>query len=454
MSNAPVHHHPRRVIGCLCAVLLIVGGLTSTSNAQNVVTEWNQNAMQAIRTANTHFTLHARALATVHAAMFDAINGIDRRYTPVHMDWAAPPGASRRAAAIQAAYSVLLSMYPSQKPALDAKLDQSLASITADGNYLDGQSIARGRAWGQEVAQDISAWRSTDGLSNSVPPLPGGTSPGQWRSLTNTPMPNPQLATMVPFAMTSPTQFRTAGPPALTSAQYAADVQEVQVIGSRNSSIRTPEQTAIALFWTDPAGLHWNRIALTVLSLQNLNLLETARLFADLNIALADGMIANWDTKIYYNFWRPITAIRLSDDDGNPLTIADPTWTSLLGAPNFPEYSSNHAVISTAAAVVLAGFLGDDHEFTHESLTQPGVLRTHDSFSAAAAEAVESRIYGGIHFRAGCNDGVLQGFNIGRYVLTTVAQGTNGQPAGRSHNYGAGMIRPYGGLYVGVDDTP
>ena len=267
-------------------------------------------------------------------------------------------------------------------------------------------------------------------------------------------MPNPQLSTMVPFAMTSPTQFRTAGPPALTSAQYATDVQEVRAIGKSNSSIRTPEQTAIALFWTDPAVLHWNRIALTALGDQELSLLETAHLFADLNIALADSMIANWDTKIAYNFWRPTTAIRLADTDGNPLTIADPTWTPLFSPPNFPEYSSNHAVVSTAAAVVLAAFLGDNHTFTHVSFSAGTSPRTHTSFSAAAAEAVESRIYGGIHFRSGCNDGILQGFNIGQYVLTTVAQRADRGPASRSHNHGPVTIRPDGELYVGADDAP
>lgn len=454
-SNATVQHHPRRITSFLCAVLLIIGGLTSTGKAQNVVTEWNQNAMQAIRTANTHFTLHGRVMAMVHAAMFDAVNGINRRYTPVHVDPAAPPGASRRAAAIQAAYTVLVAMYPSQKAVLDLELDQSLTSITDDGDYQSSQSIAQGRTWGEEVAQDILAWRSTDGLSNFFPFF-GGTNPGQWRSLNNPPasMPNPQLSTMVPFAMTSPTQFRTAGPPALTSAQYAADVQEVQAIGKSNSLIRTSEQTAIALFWTDPGGLHWNRIALTALGDQELNLLETARLFANLNIALADGMIANWDTKIAYNFWRPTTAIRMADTDGNPLTIPDPTWAPLFSPPNFPEYSSNHAVISTAAAVVLAAFLGDNHTFTHVSFSAGTSPRTHTSFSAAAAEAVESRIYGGIHFRTGCTDGVLQGFNIGQYVLTTIAQPVNGLPPGRLHNHPAGVVRPDGELYVGADDTP
>lgn len=445
--------HVRWLVRCAAGVLLVVSALVQPGRAQNVVTEWNQNAMQAIRTANTHFTLHARVLAMVHASIFDAINGIDRRYAPVHVDWAALPGASRRAAAIQAAYTVLVAMYPSQKAILEQQLDQSLASISDDGDYQSSQSIARGRAWGEEVAQDILAWRSTDGLSDSFPFL-GGTNPGQWRSLNNPPtsMPNPQLATMVPFAMTLPTQFRTAGPPALTSAQYAADVEEVRVIGKSNSSSRTPEQTAIALFWTDPGVLHWNRIALTALGDQELNLLETARLFTDLNIALADGMIANWDTKIAYNFWRPTTAIRMADTDGNPLTIADPTWTPLFSPPNFPEYSSNHAVVSTAAAVVLAAFLGDNHTFTHVSLSVGTSPRTHTSFSAAATEAVESRIYGGIHFRSGCNDGILQGFNIGQYVLTTVAQLADRGPASRSHNHGTVTIRPDGELFA--DDAP
>jgi len=445
----------RWILRSASAVLLVVSPLVQSGEAQNVVTEWNQNAMQAIRTGNTHFTLHARVLAMLHASIFDAINGIDRRYSPVHVGWAAAPGASRRAAAIQAAYTVLVAMYPSQKAILDQELVHSLASITDDGDYQSSQSIARGRAWGEEVAQDILAWRSTDGLSDFVPFF-GGTNPGQWRSLNSPPtsMPNPQLSAMVPFAMTSPAQFRTTGPPALTSAQYAADVQEVQLIGKSNSLIRTPEQTAIALFWTDPAVLHWNRIALTTLGDQELNLLETARLFADLNIAMADGMIANWDGKIAYNFWRPTTAIRLADTDGNPLTIADPTWAPLLSPPNFPEYSSNHAVISTAAAVVLAALLGDNHMFTHVSFSLGTSPRTHISFSTAAAEAVESRIYGGIHFRTGCTDGILQGFNIGQYVLTTVAQPDDRGPASQSHNHGAVTIRPDGELYVGAADTP
>ena len=442
-------YHQRWIMRFVCALLMIVGAMVHPNRAQNVVREWNQNAMQAIRTANTNFTLHARIMAMVHAAIFDSINGIDRRYTPVHVDWAAVPGASRRAAAVQAAYTVLVAMYPSQTAILDQQLDQSLASITDDGDYLSSESIARGRAWGERVAQDILAWRNTDGFSNFFPFF-GGTNPGQWRSLNTPPtsMPNPQLSIMVPFAMTSPTQFRTAGPPTLTSSQYAADLQEVEAIGKSNSSIRTPDQTAIARFWTDPAVLHWNRIALTVIGEQELNLLETARLFADLNIALADGMIANWDTKIAYDFWRPTSAIRLADTDGNPLTMSDPTWAPLFSPPNFPEYSSNHAVISTAAAIVLAAFLGDNHTFTHISFSVGTSPRTHTSFSAAATEAVESRIFGGIHFRTGCNDGILQGFNIGQYVLENVAQRADGRIRGRSHNHASEAIQPDGELYV------
>jgi PAP2 superfamily protein len=304
------------------------------------------------------------------------------------------------------------------------------------------QSIARGVAWGQAVTDDILAWRATDGFTPAPPPFLGGLAAGQWRPTPPGFLPGaaPQFATMTPWIIVSPAEFRPAGPPALTSAQYAADVNEVKALGSLTGSTRTPFQTEVAVFWNGNTALYWNRIALTMAAQRHTTLSENARLFALVNLALADAAIACWDGKYTYVFWRPITAIRLADTDGNPATDADPTWTPLLITPNHPDYPSGHATVSPAAAVVLQSFFGDSGPYTLDSELLPGVLHSFTSFAGAADEAFIARIYGGIHFRTACHDGHEVGVAVGRYIVANALQPLNGRRLGQtSHNHPGGL---------------
>ncbi|HEX7793640.1 MAG TPA: vanadium-dependent haloperoxidase, partial [Vicinamibacterales bacterium] len=221
--------------------------------------------------------------------------------------------------------------------------------------------------------------------------------------------------------------FRPLGPPSLTSTKYANDVNEVKSFGSATGSARSDDQTTIALFWADGAGTetppgHWNSIAATVALSRTNTLQQNARLFALLNMAMADAAICAWDAKYRYDFWRPVTAIRNADADGNDLTTADPLWQPLIATPPFPEYMSGHSTFSAAAAVVLARFYGtDDVQFMASSDVTP-LPRAFSSFSAAANEAAASRLYGGIHFRSAIEDGLTSGTEIGEWVVAHVLQ--------------------------------
>ncbi|HEY0459747.1 MAG TPA: vanadium-dependent haloperoxidase [Pyrinomonadaceae bacterium] len=222
--------------------------------------------------------------------------------------------------------------------------------------------------------------------------------------------------------MSSPSQFRAAGPPALTSMQYAADVNEVKDLGSLASVTRTADQTEIARFWNGNTPVGWNRIAVSVSEDNNLTLSQNSRLLALLNVAMADAVIACWEAKYYYSFWRPITAIRLADTDGNPGTTEDASWASLLTTPAHPDYPSGHATVSRSAKSVLAAYFGDATEFSTTTEILPNVTRSYSSFTQAVDEAFNARIYGGIHFRSACRDGQAMGAQVGDLVVSTVAQ--------------------------------
>jgi membrane-associated phospholipid phosphatase len=276
---------------------------------------------------------------------------------------------------------------------------------------------------GTYVADLVLDWRSADGASTTVPYIPSAE-PGAWRRTPPffRPPELPQWPYVTCFALTNGAQFRPTGPPSLTSTQYAADFNQVKSLGAANSTNRTAEQTLIARFWSDfsytvtPPG-HWNQIAQNVATNRGLSLAQNARLFALLNIAMADAAISVWDAKYVYNFWRPVTAIQNADVDGNPETVADPSWTSLLNTPAFPEYVSGHSAFSAAASTVLTRFFGTDAvSFTVGSDAVPGVLRTYQSFSFTADEIALSRIYGGIHFLSADVDGLRIGNAIGAYV--------------------------------------
>lgn len=401
----------------------IVGNISTATNTftrlpkSDVVLDWNATLLKAVQADKTAPPLAARNMAMVHAAIYDAVNGITRTHSVYHTDVTAPAGTSEEAAAAEAAYHILVSLYPQQKTTFDTALETSLAAIA------DGTAENDGVALGQQVADQILAWRSNDGDNTSRPYTPG-IAPGEWQPTAPTYQSAllPQWPGLACFAMDNGGQFRPDGSPALDSASYTADFNQVKELGRSDSTTRTPEQTEIAKFWADDAGTytppgHWNQIAEKVALQQGNSLEENARLFALLNITLADASIAAWDAKYAYNSWRPITAIQQADKDGNPLTTADPTWAPLLTTPPFPEYISGHSTFSGAADVILTNFFGDNVTFTTSTIGLPGVERSFSNFTTAADEAGMSRIYGGIHFYSADKDGLACGRALGDYVF-------------------------------------
>ncbi len=329
------------------------------------VTDWNGIMLQAAHDAvpPTSPLVMTRVAAIVQASVFDAVNGIERRYTPIHVAPAAPNGASRRAAAVQAAYASLVRLYPSQTSTFDEKREASLAAIRGGDPDGGGQSVARGIEWGQTVADAIWAWRSTDGFAPPPPPFVGGIAVGQWRPTPPGFLPGagPQFATMTPWVIETPSQFRPAGPPDLAGARYAADFNETKSMGSLSSPLRSADQTLAAQFWNSATVTYlWNHVAVDLSQRKHLTLSENSRLLALLNLAMADAGIACFEAKYHYVFWRPITAIPLADTDGNAETVADPGWTPLLVTPNHPEYPSGHSTVSSAAVAVLEALVRRD----------------------------------------------------------------------------------------------
>jgi len=383
----------------------------------DIVLEWNATLLDAIRIAKTPPPPASRHMAIVQTAVFDAVNAIDQTYKPYFYHGLGPRGASLEAAAAQAAHDALAALYPAQKAMFDSLLADDLAGIA------NGPAKIQGIQVGQKAAKEILKARADDGSSTIVAYAPGA-GPGVWVPTPSGFLPSafPQWPSVTPFAMTSGSQFRPGGPPALGSPEYAASFNEVKELGAVNSLTRTADQTEIAEFWADGVGTetppgHWNSIAQTVALAQGTTLVQNARLFALLDIAVADAAIAAWDAKYVYNFWRPVTAIRGADSDGNPDTVQDANWTPLLATPNFPSYTSGHSTFSSASAAVLARFFGTDNiSFTTGSDFLPGVTRSFASFSAAAAEAGQSRIYGGIHYQFDNVDALHAGNALGNYV--------------------------------------
>jgi hypothetical protein len=419
-----------------CVLGLVVVALVAGTGWADEITDWNQTMLRAALVGGTPPPATGRVAAIVQAAVFDAVNGIARRYTPIHVAPAGPAGASREAAAVQAAYATLVQLYPAQKATFDARLAVSVAVLAA---REDGAAIASGLAWGQTVADAILAWRSTDGFTPAPPAFLGGSDVGQWRptSPAFASGATPQFAYMTPWAILAPSQFRPAGPPALTSARYARDFNETEKMGRLASTIRTPDQTVFAWFWASatPSFL-WNHVAVSLVEgsrsdedggrasddKRHDSTLQNARLLAQLNVAIADATIACWDAKYTYVFWRPVTAIPLASTDGNPRTLEDTAWLPLFSTPGHPEYPSAHSCLSGAASSVLAARFGEKTHFSMESDQMPGVVRSFKSFSAALTEVKNARIDAGLHFRSSTDDGGALGASVAEYVLDHAAQ--------------------------------
>ncbi len=407
----------------------------------DAVLTWNQILLNAIATGKTAPPVASRAMAMVETAVFDAVNNIDHKYQNYAITEAAPVATTAEAkaieaesAAVEAAYTVLSSLFSSQKATFDAARTTSLATIA------DGQAKSDGLTFGKGIADKVIAARANDGSTLKVA-YTFGTNPGDWQPtavVTNpdgttsaAPAVLPQWGNVKTFGIPQSDIInnRPAPPPALTSAQYATELNQVKDLGAANSTTRTADQTEIAKFWSDGGGTftppgHWNQIAQDVARDKFNSLIDNARLFATLDVAEADAAICCWDTKYADSRWRPITAIQNADKDGNASTTADSTWTPLLTTPMFPTYTSGHSTFSGAAAAVLTSFYGDNYAF---STTSPGladVTRSFTSFTQAADEAGMSRIYGGIHFMSDNTAGLAAGKMLATYItknLFTVA---------------------------------
>ncbi len=412
----------------------------------DVVTEWNELAFRVALISGASAQNAGRVAAIMQSAVFDALNGIERRYTPVHV---APPdsclGASRRAAAVQAAFEILVKVYgasataANQQATLEGKYAASLADIRSRQRAA---SVDKGIACGHEVATAIWNWRSADGFNMPLPPFFGVTAPGQWRSTPTDPypgVPQPmsglQYATMTTWVVPNHAFFQIlSGPPALGSPQYLRDLAETRSMGSRTSTARTADQINGAWLWAaGSASSLWNAIALQLIRDRDDDLdrdghghgesewrrrgrdelLEHARILAKLHVAMAESGIGCWDQKLKYNFWRPITAIRES---------GDPTWTPLFATPAHQDYPSGHSCASGAATTILADEFGERTRFTLTSDVLVDESRTFRRFSEALEVVKNARIFAGIHFRTACDDGTVLGKAVAQYVIDNAFQ--------------------------------
>src|SRR5213082_632625 len=400
-------------LACIAAINL--GSSIGTPANGDVVTDWNNATLDAIRTGRTPPPIASRSLAILHVSIYDAVNGIARTNEPYLVQSEVPASASREAAASAAAHQALVNLFPAAASSFDALHAAILCAIP------DGPQKTAGIVWGEFVANQILAARANDGWNATVPP-PGGSGPGVWVPTPPAFLPYllPQWGFVLPFAMSSSSQFRPPGPPSLDSQQYAADYNEVKELGAAVDSTRTEEQTQIALFWADGAGTetppgHWNSIAQIIADARGNTLEENARLFALLNIAMGDAAICAWDAKYEFHFWRPVTAIAFAEPQLN--------WMSFIVTAPFPDYVSGHSTFSGAAATVLALFYGtEDLPFTIGSDFLPGVYRSFATCLDAAQEAAVSRLYGGIHFRSSNEDGLRAGISIGEWTNSNYLQ--------------------------------
>ncbi|MFF5075780.1 vanadium-dependent haloperoxidase [Actinoplanes sp. NPDC000266] len=378
----------------------------------NMVVTWAAHSeTAAYEVAGQPPYINGRTFAMVQGAVYDAANAAaGSPYEPYLLSVRGRHGHSLDAAVATAAYRVLLSLFPGQAATLRARYGESLATIR------DGRAKRGGIALGEEAAAAMIAARRGDG-SDRTATWNVGTAPGQWR-------PTPpgfaqdgaHIPDVRPFVIRSAADFRTAGPPALGSAEYARDLNEVKAVGSAASTVRTQDQTESAIWWHDRRQTEW-QIKAQLAETQHLSPLQTARMYAMSDVTRADVTIACFTQKRAWNFWRPVTAVQLAGTDGNPATSPDPAWTPLLITPPFPDFTSGHACTTGAIMMALRRFFGrDDIAFSAYS-ADSGTTRHFTSFSQATAEVIEARIWGGVHFRSADVQGVELGEQVTRYVL-------------------------------------
>jgi membrane-associated phospholipid phosphatase len=382
----------------------------------DAVLDWNVTALRTTAAAPFNPPLEARNLAIVQVAVFDAVNAIAGEFQPYLDRASAPSGASPDAAASAAAHLTLVRLYPPQQAALDAVYEAALARIPSGRSREDGIAV------GLAAAEGILAARAADGAAEAVAAryVPRG-GPGAWAPTPPAFLPalDPGWGSVAPFTLRKVSRYRPGPPPALESARHARDLEEVRRLGSAASTARTAAQTDLARFWIATGPQNWNPVARAVAAARGLTLSQSARLLALLNLAGADAFIACWDAKFAYGQWRPVTAIRAADTDGNPATAADPAWTPLLVTPPFPDYPAGHTTFAGAAAAVLGAVVGDPPgiPLALTSPTAPGVVETYATFDGIAEGVVEARVLGGIHWRTSSAVGKQLGERIGRHAV-------------------------------------
>jgi hypothetical protein len=381
----------------------------------DVIMDWNAKADAIAAEKQVLPAPQSRAMSMLHIAMFEAVNAIERRYTPYKLTLSADRSTSKEAAAAAAGYDVLLAIYPDQKAVLDAALTASLSGIPE----TEGKS--NGIALGKKAAEGVIAFRASDGSSAQESYRPY-TKPGVYVP-TIVPLFS-TIGTTTPWVMTSGSQFRPGPPPALDSETWTRDVNEIREIGARNSTVRTAEQTTIGRFWFLVGPRSYNPIVRQAAMAKKMDVVDCARLFALTSIAGNDAIVAVFDAKYQYNFWRPVTAIRNADITLNPATPREESWLPLGDTPMHPEYPCAHCITSAAISAVLRNIAGDEiGEFSLTSPTAPGVTRKWSRLQDYSDEVANARIYAGFHYRFSTEVGKDMGRKIGELTVATQLRG-------------------------------
>jgi hypothetical protein len=398
------------------ATVLVAFAAAAAVGAQAVdaVSFWNETATVA---AASHLRRSPAEvivdLAYVHAAIYDAVVAIRRGYQPyaVRLDQV-PAGASVDAAIAASAHRVLVTMFPGDVTYLDSRYAEALSSVP------DGSAKTDGIAVGEQAAGGLLTARAGDGWNAPISYVPV-VGPGHWQPTPPAfaPASAPWIAQLRPFTFASPSRFRADPPPALDSAQWADDYNETRLFGAADSVVRTPEQTEIGRFYSEHSGIQYARIFRTFAAEQHLDTADEARLFAMLYVTGADALVGCFDSKYFYGFWRPVTAIRAGDTDGNPLTEADPLWTPLVPTPGHPEYPAAHGCFTSAVAETLSTFFGTKSVTITLTSTVAGTIpHTFTSTDDLVHEIIDARIYGGMHYRTSGVRGVVLGKKVAHWV--------------------------------------
>ena len=409
----------QRAFASAVVATLCLSGAIGTARADAVM-DWNATAA-ALPIAVP--PVHARVMAAMHGAVYDAINSIEPQHETYRFPVEAPAGASKDAAVATAAHAVLAALVPSQKAALDAVLAQSLAKISDDRSKADGIAV------GKTVAERMLAWRAKDNFDAKAEDKPG-TGVGVWQRTPPGLAPGalPQMGGVTPFTLKSVDQFAAKGRPALTSREFARDLDEIKRLGGRHSTERTADQTAVALFWAGNEIPQLNAVARAAPQARKLSMHENARLFALTHTAAADALIVSFRIKYQENAWRPITAIRA----GHGSVAPDPNWEALLITPPHPEYPCAHCITAGAVAQVLRDFFDSDEvKFSYVFPPGLGMMRSYTSLAQIEKEMEDARVFAGIHFRSTNEHSTELGRTVGANAVANYLRPTAESRASR-----------------------